>query len=114
MIADLWNCEVLKESKKESNWVLENLEIQAKEAEALLLWLDCDREGEAIAFDVIDHCERSSGQIKEIYRAKFSALTSVDVIKAIENLERPNPLLADAVTARIELDLRAGASFTQF
>ena len=61
MITDLWNCEVLKESKKESNWVLENLEIQAKEAEALLLWLDCDREGEAIAFDVIDHCERSSG-----------------------------------------------------
>ena len=29
-----------------------------------------------------------------------TALTSIDVLGAIENLERPNPLLADAVTAR--------------
>jgi len=49
------------------------LQKEAKKCQRLVLWLDCDREGENIAFEVIDVCKQSNSRI-EIYRAHFSAL----------------------------------------
>ena len=54
--------------------VVKNLEFYSKDISCLVLWLDCDREGEAIAFDVIDVCRRVNRNIL-ILRAHFSALT---------------------------------------
>ena len=82
----------------------------------MILWLDCDREGEAIAFDVI---EQVQSQLKgasrlEVLRAHFSALTKEEITGAMEKLGEPNKNLSDAVRARQEIDLRMGASFTRF
>lgn len=46
---------------------------EARRADWLVLWLDCDREGENIAFEVIDVCKKANRRL-EIYRAHFSAL----------------------------------------
>lgn len=78
----------------------------------LILWLDCDREGEAIAYDVIDVC-KSVNRHLHVQRAHFSALTSQDIERAIQNLTEPNRYLAEAVRTRQEIDLRIGASFTR-
>jgi DNA topoisomerase-3 len=85
----------------------------ARQADTLVLWLDCDREGEAIAFEVVEVCMHANRNL-EIFRATFSALTRSDLIRACENLTRPNPYFSQAVLARSEIDLRIGAVFTRW
>jgi DNA topoisomerase III len=48
-------------------------------AALLVLWLDCDREGEAICFEVSDVCLKSRSRQQQplpVLRATFSALTA--------------------------------------
>ncbi|CAG8435114.1 11795_t:CDS:10, partial [Scutellospora calospora] len=87
----------------------------------VILWLDCDREGENICFEVIKNVRRSmkqppNGQSKDsrILRAKFSAITATDIRKAMDNLIFPNKNESLAVDARQELDLKIGCAFTRF
>lgn len=49
------------------------LEEEARHCQWLVLWLDCDREGENIAFEVVDVCRTSNARLN-IWRAHFSAL----------------------------------------
>jgi DNA topoisomerase-3 len=48
----------------------------------LILWLDCDREGENIAFEVLNVCRLANPRI-EVFRAHFSAVTKVDIAKVM-------------------------------
>ena len=59
----------------------------AQEAEYLALWLDCDREGENIGFEVISLCQEWV-PYDNVYRAKFSALTAPELVNAYNNLDR--------------------------
>lgn len=49
------------------------LEEEARKCQWLVLWLDCDREGENIAFEVVEVCTRANPNLN-IWRARFSAL----------------------------------------
>ena len=90
-----------------------NLEREAKTSDWLILWLDCDREGENIAMEVVDVCLKANRRLK-VFRARFSALSYQDVSRALMNLQRPDERASIAVDARMELDLRLGAAFTRF
>jgi DNA topoisomerase III len=102
--------EIILDSSKD---VAKNLKNQSSGIDWLILWLDWDREGEGIAYEVISIVKERAKKI-EIKRAHFSAVTQGDIMKAINSLTPPNPNLADAVFARQEIDLRIGASFTRF
>lgn len=73
----------------------------------MIIWTDCDREGENIGFEIIEVCTAVKSNLT-IYRAKFSEITAVSVRRALNNLEQPNKNISDAVDVRIELDLRIG------
>ena len=83
-----------------------------RDLDLLILWLDCDREGENIAFEVYDTVSSVNSKI-DILRANFSALTYTDIIKAINNLQYPNKNMSDGVDIRQKIDLLIGASFTR-
>jgi DNA topoisomerase-3 len=93
--------------------VKRNLVDEARKCNILLLWLDCDLEGENIAFEVIDVCKGANPRM-EVYRARFSALIPRDIFRALRHPERPNVNANSAVEARQEIDLRIGAAFTRF
>jgi DNA topoisomerase-3 len=107
----LFTCEVKKSIAHRD--LATNLRQLARESDWLILWLDCDREGEAIAFEVLDVCITANRNLR-IFRAKFSALTRSDLMHALTSLGEPNRYLSDAVQARTEIDLRVGAAFTRF
>ncbi|MED6216586.1 DNA topoisomerase 3-alpha [Stylosanthes scabra] len=111
--ADLYQAPVRKSVPEDKKDIKRTLEEEARRCQWLVLWLDCDREGENIAFEVIDVCTMANQNLT-IKRARFSALIDREIHQAVQNLVEPNKWFADAVDARQEIDLRIGASFTRF
>lgn len=73
--ASLFKAPVMKTVKSDCLEIEKNLQNYSRKSSVLILWLDCDREGENIAYEVIDLCEQVNPSL-QIYRAHFSALTS--------------------------------------
>lgn len=110
---ELYEAPIRKSVPQDKEAMKRNLEQCARQAQWLVLWLDCDREGENISFEVIDVCQAVNSRL-QIKRARFSALIPQDLHRAVNNLVAPNLNEALAVDARQEIDLRIGASFTRF
>lgn len=87
------------------------LEREIRGCAGLIIWTDCDREGENIGFEIINVCTAVKSNLR-IFRAKFSEITGVSVWRALQNLEQPNKNISDAVDVRQELDLRIGNTLT--
>ena len=98
--------------------VIDHLKALAGDSEHLVLWLDCDAEGENIAHEVIAVCRRAiyskaSTDATRVHRAKFSAITPKALQDSFSSLDEPDPALSRSVDARQELDLRIGVSLTR-
>lgn len=85
----------------------------ARTCQVVILWLDCDREGEAIGDEVRKVCLEGNSRIA-VYRAKFSTVLEQEIQRALQSLGRLNEHFVHAVQARTEMDLRVGAAFTRF
>ncbi len=85
----------------------------AKEADAVVIATDYDREGELIGADIKDLILQANPGV-EISRARFSALTPQEITEAFANTDRLNENLARAGEARQDIDLIWGAALTRF
>ena len=110
----LFDAQVVKNEANSS--VVRHLQSEAKKADYLVLWLDCDREGENICFEVINCVQSKMNRVpgQQIFRAKFSAVAPSDVDKAMRTLGAPNENESLSVDARQELDLKVGVAFSRF
>ena len=108
-----------EESTTQKLRVVDHLRALAGDSEHLVLWLDCDPEGENIAHEVMAVTRKTilsnggSDTANRIHRAKFSAITPKALKEAFSSLEEPDPDLSRAVDARQELDLRIGVAMTR-
>ncbi|KAK3302052.1 DNA topoisomerase [Chaetomium strumarium] len=93
--------------------IAKNIEDQARRASTLVIWTDCDREGEHIGSEIRDAAKRGNAQI-QIKRARFSNIERAHILSAARRLVALDEKQVDAVSARIELDLRIGYAFTRF
>jgi len=85
---------------------------EGRSAHRLVLWLDCDSEGEAIA-DEVAQVVREVNPAIMVGRAQFSAVTYHDITGALSNLREIDRKVVQMVRVRQEIDLRSGAAFTR-
>ncbi|KAJ4827020.1 hypothetical protein Tsubulata_033804 [Turnera subulata] len=112
---DLFQAQVVKSESNPKAHIPRHLSQEARGCGHLVLWLDCDREGENICFEVVQCAgfHVSDGK-RKVHRARFSSVTEKDILKAMDNLVEPNKDEALAVDARQEIDLKVGVAFTRF
>lgn len=80
----------------------------------LIIATDFDREGELIGVEAIDLIKQQNQNIKNIDRARFSALTNYEVKNAFDKLVDVDYDLSSAGEARQIIDLIWGAVLTRF
>ncbi|KAG8433264.1 hypothetical protein GDO86_017521, partial [Hymenochirus boettgeri] len=109
----LFDAEVQKYCPDDFVNIKRTLEREVRQCQALIIWTDCDREGENIGFEVIQVCKTVKPNL-QVFRARFSEITPRSIQMACEHLVQPDQNINDAVDVRMELDLRIGAAFTRF
>lgn len=109
----LFDAPVIKFCPENYQKIQKTLQREIRSCDALIIWTDCDREGENIGYEIIDVCTAIKRNIV-VHRAKFSDMTGASLTRAMNNLIQPDQRISNAVEVRSELDLRIGAAFTRF
>ncbi len=71
--ADLFDAPVESRVAKDKTAIEQNLLTQARRANVLMIWTDCDREGEHIGSEIVAVCRKAKRDIV-VKRARFSAI----------------------------------------
>ncbi|KAJ4268718.1 DNA topoisomerase [Fusarium torreyae] len=109
----LFNAPIVTSVSEDKKTIAQNLESQARYAQALIIWTDCDREGEHIGYEIVEAARKGKPGIR-VLRARFSNVERAHVLSAARNLATLDERQVNAVATRIELDLRIGYAFTRF
>ncbi|KAF6823436.1 DNA topoisomerase [Colletotrichum musicola] len=109
----LFTAPVVTVVPQDKKTVAENIERQARFCQLLIIWTDCDREGEHIGKEIVNAARKGNERI-QVKRATFSNIERAHILSAARRLADLDQKQVDAVDARIELDLRIGYAFTRF
>ncbi len=116
---ELIDAALIKEPVQKS--VHKALRKQAKDADAVVIATDYDREGELIGLEALEEILDANPKLTEhvslatgVKRARYSALTKEEIEEAFSNLVELSEPLARAGEARQDIDLIWGATLTRF
>ena len=87
------------------------------DTDVLILWLDNDRVGENICFQILRLVDYNQVKcaIENVLRVQFSSLAPLDILRAYDRANmKPNFMKSKAEDVREEVDLRLGLSFTTY
>jgi len=128
----LFSAPIIQECSDTGKKIKSTIQREIRQCSVLIIWTDCDREGENIGFEIIKVCREVKPNIR-ILRAHFSEITVPAITRALASLSDPDKKVSglffiifaiylltvrniqqDAVDVRQQLDLRIGAAFTRF
>ncbi|CAF3998599.1 unnamed protein product [Rotaria sp. Silwood1] len=109
----LFDAPIQKKITDRATDIEKTLKREVVKCQALIIWTDCDCEGENIGFEIINVCRSVKSNLK-IYRARFSEITYDSAVRALSNLTQADERVSAAVDVRQEIDLHIGAAFTRF
>lgn len=112
---ELFDAPISEVLDKNQRKIADNIKREARNADFLMIWTDCDREGEYIGWEIFREARRSNHRLTDevVYRAVFSHLERRHILQAARNPQRLDMRSVNAVSTRMEIDLRAGVTFTR-
>ncbi|CAN3372707.1 hypothetical protein DIURU_004803 [Diutina rugosa] len=97
--------------------VAANITKEAQRCDYLYIWTDCDREGEAIGYEIYTEARKRNRRLdvagQNVWRAHFSHLDRNHILKAANSPTALDMKQVKAVESRQEIDLRTGVAFTR-
>ncbi|KAK2464337.1 hypothetical protein APHAL10511_003794 [Amanita phalloides] len=109
---DLFDAPIAVVIPQDKKAIESNLMQEARRASRLMIWTDCDREGEHIGYEIVRACKKTKPNIP-VSRARFSAIIAQQIHNAAQHPVDLDQAQVDAVEARILLDLKIGSAFTR-
>lgn len=86
----LFNAPIVQSpNDKTGSKIKSTLQREAAKCNVLIIWTDCDREGENIGFEIINVCKEKKPNLR-VLRARFSEITVPAINRAIRNLVDPD------------------------
>lgn len=113
----LFDAETVLVEANPKNRIVDHMKYEANNASFVILWLDNDREGENICFEILNAITPviKKESYKQIYRAVFSSLAPMDLQQCFKGLNKgPNRNESISVDARQIIDLKIGVVFSRF
>lgn len=106
---------VAQDKDNRSQKIHDNIVKESRSADRLMIWTDCDREGEYIGWEIMQIALLENRRLaaEGTWRAQFSHLEPAHVVNAARNPKQLDMRQVEAVKCRIEFDLRVGLSFTR-
>ena len=95
----LFQAPINKTITENAKKIKQTLEREVKKCAVLIIWTDCDREGENIGGEIRDICVAAKPNIV-VKRARFSEITYQAIHNALRNLRTLDEKVIDAVDAR--------------
>lgn len=98
-----------------SQKIHDNIIKECRSADRLMIWTDCDREGEYIGWEIMQIALLQNARLgaQNTWRAQFSHLEPAHIVAAARDPKELDMRLVHAVECRKEFDLRVGLSFTR-
>lgn len=99
----LFDAPTVRRLDRSSKIVAKHLQAVSRGIDYIVLWLDCDKEGENICFEVLDICRHNIpySRRQRVFRAKFSSIAKKDIQAAFDALKlEPNFNESISVDAR--------------
>ncbi|TFY54110.1 hypothetical protein EVJ58_g9055 [Rhodofomes roseus] len=109
---ELFEAPIIAEVRKDATTIAQNLKNEARKAHQIMIWTDCDREGEHIGWEIVKECRKAKPNVT-VTRARFSAIIPQQIHNAAQNPIALDMAQVNAVEARILLDLRIGAAMSR-
>jgi len=84
--------------------IKQTIEQEARKCDALIIWTDCDREGENIGFEIITVARKVRPNIR-VLRAHFSEITGPAIFRALNRLTEPDKKISGRFSCCLTVSL---------